>query len=61
MSYFLHLGGTERWSQDAPHSLPVLIPQHEQTVRHGFGGKAKTLHKERQSGTCANICYHQNL
>lgn len=47
----LHLGSTERRSQDAPHSLPAFIPQHEQTVAHGLGDEAQTLCKEQADAT----------
>lgn len=47
----LHLGSTERRSQDAPHSLPAFIPQHEQTVAHGLGEEAQTLCEEQADAT----------
>lgn len=47
VSDLLHLGSAESRSQDAPHSLPAFIPQHEQTVAHGLGDEAQTLHKEQ--------------
>lgn len=47
----LHLGSTERRSQDAPHSLPAFIPQHKQTVAHGLGDEAQTLCKEQAHAT----------
>lgn len=47
VSDLLHFGSAECRSQDAPHSLPAFIPQHEQTVAHGLGDEAQTLHKEQ--------------
>lgn len=47
----LHLGSTERRSQDAPHSLPAFIPQHDQRVAHGLGEEAQTLCKEQADAT----------
>lgn len=45
ISHLFHFSSTERWGQNTPHSLPALVPQHEQTVGHGFGGEAKSLHR----------------
>ena len=54
LSHLFHLGSAEGRGQDAPHPLPAFIPQHEQAVCHGLGGKANSLHREK--GENKNIC-----
>lgn len=60
LSCLFHLGCAERGGEDAAYSLPVLVPQHQQTVTHGLSSGTDCLQRRDEGDNISRIFTLQN-